>query len=75
MRSRLRALRKEKKWTTQFVADRIGVSRRMYVFIEQGVRFPNPVVLNRMEDLFEMPQRELLVLDSSTLAIETELVR
>jgi transcriptional regulator with XRE-family HTH domain len=72
VRSKLRRLRKEKGWTTQKAADKCGISRRMYVYIEQGVRFPNPIVLNKMEDLFEMPQRELLVLDSTTGTKETK---
>jgi transcriptional regulator with XRE-family HTH domain len=72
MRKRLRTERKTRRWTTQQVADELGISRRMYVYIEQGARFPNPEVLNKLEDLFGMPQRELLVLDSSMSAEETE---
>jgi DNA-binding XRE family transcriptional regulator len=37
----------------------------MYVYIEQGDRNPSLDVANRLEDLFKVPQRELLVLDST----------
>lgn len=66
MRSNLRNERKSRRWTTAWVATQIAVSRRMYVFIEQGSRNPSLDVANRLEDLFEIPQRELLVLDSNT---------
>lgn len=72
VRSKLRRLRKEKGWTTQKAADTFGICRRMYVYIEQGTRFPNPTVLNLMEDEFGMPQRELLVLDSTPDTTESK---
>ncbi len=52
-------------WTAEWVAKQIGISRRMYVFIEQGSRNPSLCVANKLEDLFGIPQRELLVLDSN----------
>lgn len=64
MRRKLRTLRKARKLTIKQVADAIGVTPRMYVYIEQGKRNPSLAVANKLEDIFSIPQRELLVLDS-----------
>lgn len=60
MRTRLRELKKQHGFTNPQLAEMLGISRRMYVFIEQGKRDPNPQVTNRLEDIFNLPQRELL---------------
>lgn len=60
MALRLRYERKARGWTAQWVADQLGISRRMLVFIEQGQRQPSKKVIDKMEDLFGMNQRDLL---------------
>lgn len=52
--------RKKRKWNQQFVADMVDVSRRAYQNYESGARDPALVTVNKLEDLFNLPQRELL---------------
>lgn len=66
MRIKLKRLRKKYGWSADLVAQKVGLKRRMYVYIESGKRNPSLTVANRLEDLFGVPQRELLVLDDNT---------
>lgn len=63
LRPRLRAERKLRGWTQQYVADKIGVTVRAYLYYEHGERTPSLDLANKFEDLFGIPQRELFVRD------------
>ena len=63
LRLRLRAERKLRGWTQQHVADQIHITVRAYQNYEYAERDPSLGVANKLEDLFGIPQRELLVRD------------
>lgn len=42
---RIRALREDKDWTQQYVADRLGVNRRTYSAYENGINAMSPEIL------------------------------
>jgi transcriptional regulator with XRE-family HTH domain len=48
------------------VADAINVTERAYRYIELGGRTPSLKTAYKLEDLFEIPLRELLVLNSTS---------
>lgn len=60
MTRNLRHVRKQKRWTTEYTAKQLNISRRMLVAIESGERTPSIKITNKLEDLFKIPQRELL---------------
>lgn len=62
-RPRLRAERRARVWTQQYVASEIGVTVRAYQNYEYCEKDPSLGVANKLEDLFGIPQRELLVRD------------
>ena len=66
-RPRLRAERKKNNWTQEYVAAEIGITVRAYHYYEHGGRTPSLDIANKLEDLFGIPQRELLVLVDCTL--------
>jgi len=47
---RIRALRKERKWTQEWVAEKAGVSVRYYAQVERGQRNPSLVSLQKIAD-------------------------
>ena len=59
-RSKLIYERKKKEWTQQQLAIMLGVSKQMVSMIEKGRCSPSLKVANQLEDLFGIPQRELL---------------
>ncbi|MHB1681925.1 MAG: helix-turn-helix transcriptional regulator [Bacilli bacterium] len=61
MRIKLRAERKSHGWSQQYVAEQLGVTNRAYQQWEYDERTPSLDSANKMEDLFGIPQRELLV--------------
>ena len=61
MRDRLRLERKARAWTQPYTAAQVGVTVRTYQNYESGHRTPSLEVANKLEDLFGLPQRELLV--------------
>ena len=65
MRTALRELRKKRGWTQTEVAKHLEITERAYRFIEHGDRNPSFDLMNRMEDLFGVSHRELLVQDSN----------
>ena len=67
MRKTLQSLRKQHGWTQAETAKRLGITERAYRFIEHGDRNPSFELMNRMEDLFKSPQRELLVQDNTSV--------
>lgn len=42
---RIRALREDKDWTQQYVADLLGVNRRTYSAYENGINTMSPEIL------------------------------
>lgn len=54
-RNSLIAARKQKGWTQQDVAQRLGVTTSFYGMIEQGVRNPRLPLALQMEELFGIP--------------------
>jgi transcriptional regulator with XRE-family HTH domain len=65
MRKRLIAERKARRWTQRFVAEQLGITISAYQHYEYGDREPSLSTANKLEDLFGIPQRELLVRDST----------
>lgn len=63
----LKSLRAEKKWTQQFVADRLGVDRTTYAKYESGASEPNFDMLSQLTRLFDVPTDLLLGKTSTAL--------
>ena len=59
MREFLKNIREQRGLTQGQVATLIGCSSRMYRFIEAGQREGKGWLWNRLEDLFNVDQREL----------------
>lgn len=60
MRHALKLRRKDAKLTQKQVASRLGITSRMYQYIEAGQRNPSWPVALRLERLFNTPASELL---------------
>ena len=60
MRSKLIKMRNDKNLFQESVANAIGISRRMYGYIETGHRNPSWTVARRLEQFFGIPASELL---------------
>jgi len=73
MRDRLRAERSKRGWTQVFVAQQIGITHRHYQNYEYGKKSPSLELANKLEDLFGVPQRELLVRNCTPDSAETKL--
>jgi len=56
----LKKIRTIKGLTQSYVASKIGVKLRHYQYVEAGMSFLSKDKLNKLEDLFELPQRVLL---------------
>jgi transcriptional regulator with XRE-family HTH domain len=63
MRKRLKQLRKQHGYTQSQLAELLGVKLRAYQFYEEGKRNPSYKNLTKLEDLFGIPQRELLEIE------------
>jgi transcriptional regulator with XRE-family HTH domain len=48
---RVRALREDKDWTQQFVADLLHINRRTYSAYENGVNAMSPETLSALADI------------------------
>lgn len=57
--TRLRKERINKGWTQEFVAEEIGVSKTSIHDIEKGKQLPSYKILVKLENLFDLPHREL----------------
>ena len=57
---KLRQERLSRRWTQQFVADSVGVSKQTIHDIETGRRKPSYSVLLGLEELFETGHRNLM---------------
>lgn len=55
----LRQKRKEFGYTQPQIAKKIGLGTRQYFRIEHGLAFPKQKALNKLEDIFGLPQRVL----------------
>lgn len=65
MRLRLRQERKARHLTQAETAKLLGITERAYRHLEAGTRNPSKETIDKLEDLFGIPQRELLVPDST----------
>lgn len=63
MKNRLKALRGERGWSQQDLADRIGVSRQSVNAIETGRYDPSLPLAFRIADLFAIPIEEIFLRD------------
>jgi len=59
----LKQFRLEKGYRQSDIAKKLDVSIRQYQRIESGHSFMNQDKLNKLEDLFQLPQRVLLAKD------------
>jgi transcriptional regulator with XRE-family HTH domain len=62
--SRLGALRSERGWSIEKVAEGLGVTRQAVWYWETGQRVPRPAVFRRVAELFGVSERSLLVDES-----------
>ncbi|MCL6559476.1 MAG: helix-turn-helix transcriptional regulator [Firmicutes bacterium] len=60
MRYKLYQLRIQKGYSHNDIAKAVGITRRMYSFIESGHRNPSWSVAQRLEQFFGIPAGELL---------------
>ncbi len=51
--NRLTELRKNKRWSLQYTADRLGIAKSTYAGYESGYREPSLEALKLLADLFE----------------------
>ena len=61
MENRLRALRAERRWSQQDLADRLEVSRQSVNAIETGKYDPSLPLAFRIAELFALPIEEIFV--------------
>ncbi len=61
-RDRLIHERRIRRFTQRHVAERVGVTFQMISEVERGKRTPSLGVANKLEDLFQIPSRQLLAL-------------
>lgn len=59
MRENLRAARRAKRMTQKQVAEYLGINERAYQNIEYALTLGSIKHWDKLEDLFEVPQREL----------------
>ena len=58
--SQLKQIRLKNKWTQQYVADKIGITKSAYSNIENKNRSPSLKVAIRLQDLFGLSVDKLL---------------
>jgi len=63
MHNQIEILRRERGWTQQDVADRVGVSRQTILSLENGRYNPSIVLAFRLSRLFEMPIEQIFQYD------------
>lgn len=61
MREKLQGLRKEKKLTQAQVAEVLNISTNHYQAIELGTKQGSITIWDKLEDIFEVHQRDLRV--------------
>jgi transcriptional regulator with XRE-family HTH domain len=57
---KLAALRREKDWSMDALADKLGVSRQAVWYWESGQRLPRADHFKRIAEIFEVPEAQLL---------------
>jgi len=65
MRTRLKQTRKSKGWTQSGTAQKLGITERAYRHLEAGTRNPSYDTVKKLRALFDVPDEELLVPDST----------
>lgn len=58
--NQLRKIRLENKWTQQYVADKIGITKSAYSNIENNRRSPSLKVAIKLQNLFGLPIETLI---------------
>lgn len=58
--NQLRKIRLENKWTQQYVADKIGITKSAYSNIENKRRSPSLKVAIKLQNLFGLPIETLI---------------
>ncbi|MFU2054423.1 helix-turn-helix domain-containing protein [Gallibacterium anatis] len=66
---RLTALRKKKKWSLQYTADRLGIAKSTYAGYESGYRRPSLEALVMLAELFDTSCDDLLGRTPQTLPL------
>jgi transcriptional regulator with XRE-family HTH domain len=68
---RLSELRKRKKWSLQYTADRLGIAKSTYAGYESGYRQPSLEAIKEIASLFEISVDYLLgMVDNSSFELE-----
>jgi transcriptional regulator with XRE-family HTH domain len=68
---RLSELRKRKKWSLQYTADRLGIAKSTYAGYESGYRQPSLEAIKEIASLFETSVDYLLgMVDNSSFELE-----
>jgi len=62
MMTRMRAERRRRYWSASYVGDQLGITRTAVFYLETKQRKPSYDILMGLEDLFELPGRELFEL-------------
>ncbi|MDQ0862301.1 helix-turn-helix domain-containing protein [Bacillus sp. V2I10] len=74
--NRLTTLRKGKRWSLQYTADRLGIAKSTYAGYESGHRRPSLEALNSMADLFDTSTDYLLGrVDHPTFQLEEDTIK
>lgn len=72
MATKLRSYRKARGWSQIYVAKEVGITARALRYIESGRKLPSLPTSNKLEDLFGVSNRELLVPDFTPDLSETK---
>lgn len=59
MRMNLKSMRISREMTQKQIAEELGISLRFYQHIEAGTRKGNIELWDKIEDIFNVPQRKL----------------
>ncbi len=71
---RLSELRKRKKWSLQYTADRLGIAKSTYAGYESGYRQPSLEAIKELASLFETSVDYLLgVVDNSSFELKDKM--
>jgi transcriptional regulator with XRE-family HTH domain len=74
--NRLTTLRKGKRWSLQYTADRLGIAKSTYAGYETGHRRPSLEALKSMADLFDVSTDYLLGrVDHPTFQLEEDTIK
>jgi transcriptional regulator with XRE-family HTH domain len=74
--NRLTTLRKGKRWSLQYTADRLGIAKSTYAGYESGHRRPSLEALKSMADLFDASTDYLLGrVDHPTFQLEEDTIK